>query len=219
MFGSGSEALARTTPMPNRTFFYIDGESHYIRSEKAWQSLHGSYARLDCMKFVDEPDNRHILVNAEAKVFWTRRMHAGAKRATYFTSVAGDDQQEFQIGVILRDFGLEPFVIRERRQLATQRQNSLLQDCVIEKAKGVDIALAVRMVEDAARDHFDVCHLYTSDIDFLPVVEAVKARGKQVYVHGYRCGLARQSPFYVVPDQFTDLTEVLRTQYEPFQPR
>ena len=45
--------------------------------------------------------------------------------------------------------------------------------------------LAVRMLEDAFHQTFDVCHLYTSDVDFLPVIHAIRARGKQVYVHGY----------------------------------
>jgi len=51
------------------------------------------------------------------------------------------------------------------------------------------------MLEDAVRQVFDVCHLYTSDVDFLPVIEAVRSRGKPVYVHGYRNGLAKESPF------------------------
>ncbi len=39
--------------------------------------------------------------------------------------------------------------------------------------------LAVRMLEDAQKVEYDVCHLYTSDLDFIPVIQAVRARGKQ----------------------------------------
>jgi len=77
----------------------------------------------------------------------------------------------------------------------------------------VDIALAVRMLEDS-RHSFEVCHLYTSDIDFLPVIEAVRGQGKQVYVHGYADGLSTDSPFLHACDKFTDLEQMLREQCE-----
>jgi hypothetical protein len=66
---------------------------------------------------------------------------------------------------------LEPCVFPERSQRAKQRQNTLETQQLIEKPKGVDIALAVRMLEDSL-NAFEVCHLYTSDSDFLPVIQA-----------------------------------------------
>jgi len=120
-----------------------------------------------------------------------------------------------ELMVTLRDFGLEPSIVHERSDLKAQRQNVLNTQQLIEKPKGVDIALAVRMLEDAYHQAFDVCHLYTSDVDFLPVIHAIRARGKQVCVHGYKNGLSQRSPLLHVPDQFIDLEEMLRNECEP----
>jgi uncharacterized LabA/DUF88 family protein len=198
--------------MSDRRYVYIDGESHFIRSENAWRQLHGEEACLGRLRYVNQADDRMILVLPEAKVFWTRRMNPDVHRATYFTSASGDEPARHQIMVTLREFGLEPSIVQERTGLRSQRQNVLNTQQLIEKPKGVDIALAVRMLEDAYHQTFDVCHLYTSDVDFLPVIQAIRARGKQVFVHGYRNGLSQHSPLLHVPDRFVDLEEMLRNE-------
>ncbi len=139
-------------------------------------------------------------------------MNPGVDRAYYFTSFAGDGPGLHNTKVMLRDFDLEPCVTHERRELARQRHNSLQTQYLIEKAKGVDIALAVRMLEDAQREAFDVCHLYTSDIDFLPLITAVRGKGMRVYVHGYKEGLATESEFFHECDKFFELAEMLRDE-------
>jgi uncharacterized LabA/DUF88 family protein len=201
--------------MSERSFVYIDGESHFIRSEHAWRILHGEGACLEQLRCIGSPDNHLVLVRPKAKVFWTRRMNPGVKRSYYFTAAAGDDSAHHDLMVALRNFDLEPFVVKELKAREQQRQNALKTQQVIEKAKGVDIALAVRMLEDAHVGAFDTCHLYTSDADFVPLIEAVKARGKQVVVHGYRNGLAKESSMLHVPDQFIDLEAMLRCECEP----
>jgi hypothetical protein len=203
------------TMMSGRRFVYIDGESHYIRSENAWRQLHGKDACLARLRHVNQGDDRMVLVLPEAKVFWTRRMNPNVLRATYFTSASGDEPAMHKLRVALRDFGLEPSIVKETKELRSQRQNLLQAQQLIEKPKGVDISLAVRMLEDSHRNVFDACHLYTSDVDFLPVIQAIKAQGKQVFVHGYRNGLAQLSPLLHEPDLFLDLEEMLRGECEP----
>jgi len=200
--------------MSHRRFVYIDGESHFIRSENAWRHLHGEEACLERLRHVGQTDDRLVLVLPKAKVFWTRRMNPDVQRATYFTSAAGDAAALHEMMVTLRDYGLEPSIVQERSDLKAHRQNVLKTQHVIEKPKGVDIAIAVRMLEDAYHQTFDVCHLYTSDVDFLPVIQAIKSRGKQVYVHGYKNGLSERSPLLYVPDLFIDLEEMLRNECE-----
>jgi len=200
--------------MADRTFVYVDGESHFIRTENAWRKLHGEQASLDRLRYIDEASDQLILVDSKAKVFWTRKMNPGASRAYYFTSAAGDDGALHKLRGTLRNFELEPIVLAERSQLAKQRQNVLQSQCLIEKPKGADIALAVRMLQDAISGFFDVCHLYTSDIDFLPLIQAVRAEGKRVYVHGYRDGMSEHSPFYHECDLFADLENMLRNECE-----
>lgn len=205
--------------MADRTYVYIDGESHYLRSEQAWRKIHGPQASLDQLRYANQADEQIILVHPKAKVFWTRRMNPGAQRTYYFTSAVGDDPALHEIKVTLRDFELEPIVIQERNQLAKRRQNALQAESLIEKPKGVDIELAVRMLLDAFAKAYDVCHLYTSDIDFLPVIQAVRAQGMRVFVHGYIDGLSQQSPFLHACDLFTDLDNMLRNEcrFDPSQ--
>lgn len=200
--------------MADRIFAYIDGESHFIRSEDMWRKIHGPDACLDRFRHVGQTDDRMVLFKEKAKVFWTRRMIPGVMRATYFTSAVGNESKLHEIKLALRNFNLEPYVVPERKPLAERRQNILRDKQLIEKPKQVDIALAVRMLEDANLQVFDVCHLYTSDVDFLPVIEAVRSRGKQVYVHGFKNGLAKESPLLHVPDLFVDLEETFRTECE-----
>jgi uncharacterized LabA/DUF88 family protein len=139
-------------------------------------------------------------------------MNPGVHRAYYFTSAVGDDPALHSIKITLRNFDLEPYVFSELKQQARQRQNVLEGQQLIEKPKGVDIELTVRMMEDSAT--FDKCHLYTSDSDFLPVIRAVRARGKQVIVHGYKAGLSSQSGLLHECDLFVDLEEMLRKECE-----
>ena len=141
-------------------------------------------------------------------------MSPGADRVFYFTSAVGDEQRMHDIQVELRAFDLEPCLVRELKMLANQRQNKLNNEYLIEKPKGVDIALAVHMVEDACIDLYETCHLYTSDVDFLPAIEMVKHRGKRVWVHGYKDGLSERSPLLHVPDGFDDLIKTLRDKCE-----
>src|SRR5206468_2024229 len=117
---------------------------------------------------------------------------AGVERAVYFTSTVCDPQTMHEIRLKLRSFDLEPHVILEAKKLEERRQNILRDAQIIEKPKGVDISLTVRMLEDS-HNAFDICHLYTSDVDFLPVIQAVRARGKHVFVYGYKNGLGKNS--------------------------
>jgi uncharacterized LabA/DUF88 family protein len=200
--------------MAERACAYIDGESHFLRTEEAWQDIHGDTATLERLRYIGDATDKLILVNPQAKVFWTRRMNPGVMRAVYFTAASCDTSTMFSIKTSLRSFELEPAVFHEVKQLADQRKNLLKANGLIEKPKQVDIALAVRMIEDARSDVFDKFHLYTSDVDFLPVIKAVMARAKQVYVYGHKNGLAKESPLLHEPDLFIDLGAMLRGECE-----
>ena len=138
-------------------------------------------------------------------------------RAVYFTSFSGSPDECYKETVLIRELGFEPYVVHEDKQLARQREAALATTNIIEKAKGVDIALTVRMIEDAYRDNYQTCHLYTSDADYLPVIEAVRRMGKQVYVFGYKDSLGKNPRLLHVPDRFVDLGEVMQ-RYERLPP-
>jgi uncharacterized LabA/DUF88 family protein len=199
-------------------YVYIDGESHYIRSQEAWRLIYGKDASLEAIAQKGNPSRDHILVIPKAKVFWVRWTFETGERNVYFTSASADEPAVHDIRIQLRSADLEPYVVAERRKLAAQRQNVLKSTGVIEKAKGVDAALSVRVLEDAYHDNYNECVIYTSDADYLPVIEAVRRRGKRVTVCGYGSGLSTQSPLLYVPDQFVDMEQLLRRNFEPMLP-
>jgi uncharacterized LabA/DUF88 family protein len=138
----------------------------------------------------------------------------GFERAVYFTSFSGDDDELYKKQVMIRELGLEPHIVHEDRQHADQRENTLANYNIIEKAKGVDIALTVRMIEDGYRHNYQQCFLFTSDIDYLPVIESVRRMGRQVFVFGYKDGLGKNSPMVYVPDRFIDLGAYMKAFYQ-----
>jgi len=203
--------------MSQRTYIYIDGESHFIRSEQCWKAKYGMDARLTEVGFPPPFKSGGCVIEPNARVFWDKNVlwqqpqrdfveGTMVLRATYFTAMTGDPDALHETQTRVRAADLEPVIVHELKQLFTQRENTLLNSNVIEKAKGVDIALAVRALEDAHRNNFDKCLLFTSDVDFLPLIEAIRRMGKNVAVFGYRSGMSRHSPLEVVPDKFYDLT-------------
>jgi len=205
--------------MDDGIFVFIDGESHYHRSEEAWQSLHGPSASLADLRPRGQLDGRLVLVERRTKVFWTKRMSAGAKRYFYLTACTGDDGAVRAAMQQMRDFDLEPTVFKEHSSLAKQRDATRRTAYLIETAKRVDIALVVLMLKAARERQFRECHLYTSDVDFAPAIEAVRAMGAfRVTVFGYDNGLGDKSELRLVCDQFVDLASSLRDDYELITP-
>lgn len=95
------------------------------------------------------------------------RLEAAPDRAYYFTGVQGNDQDISDTAGKLRALGFTAKVY--------QREKG--KQC----PKRVDIALATTMLSHAFDDAFDVAVLVSGDEDFVPMVEELKRRGKQVY--------------------------------------
>jgi uncharacterized LabA/DUF88 family protein len=134
-------------------------------------------------------------------------------RAVYFTSLSGTEAELHQARVFLRESGFEPEIVLEPADLKKGRENLEAQTGVRKSAKGVDIGLAARMLEDAHRNNFNKCVLASSDIDFLPVIKTFRAMGKDVVVMAYRDGIGRDSAFEYAPDDFIDLRELMKKHY------
>lgn len=160
-----------------------------------------------------------FLVDRSVLLFWdcTCFTAVGGKRwdwypdrAVYICSAYGGDDEIHAANVRIRNLGFEPIVIRELKQHRDRRDALRGNDQLIDKPKGCDIALATRMVADAAANLYDECLLYTSDRDFLPAIEAVRRMGKSVTVYGYADVRQARSPLLYMPDYFVDLGVHLR---------
>lgn len=188
------------------TYVYVDGESHYIRSRQWLKDARGHDAELTDLREGDSA----VKVHPKGHFFWHHDFRVGHGRHTYFTSLSGIQNEVFALKCDIRNAGLDPYVVTEPGKLAKQRVAILEQTAIIEKAKGVDIALAVRMLEDAYLGNYSEAVLYTSDVDYLPVIESVRRMGKVVTVRGYKSGLGDESAFLHVPDHFVDLEHTMR---------
>lgn len=214
-----------------RIYTYVDGESHFIRTQAAFREVHGDSVDLTASVYVNNttgsaafPDEGkpYLRVLPAAKFFWDvnypfaapgRLCGAYISSAAYFTAVSGDLATYHEACLAIRKNGFFPHVIHESTQLATRRNEKRGATGLLEKAKGVDIGLAVQLLEDAYHNNFDACYVFTSDIDFLPALRVVQRMGKKVIVFGYKNGLSAQSRLAYVPDAFVDLTDHVRTAY------
>ncbi len=129
------------------TYVYIDGESHFMRSEAAIKTKLGRSVQL-CAHIKPRPGERLIVVQA-GRVFWSSQFWPGAERYYYFTSMVGDPNLVDGLRLKLRDHNLEPLVFPERKTLRDRRNNTLQSQVLIEKAKQVDTELVVRLILDA----------------------------------------------------------------------
>jgi len=209
---------------------YVDGESHFVRSASLWKHLHGDYAELSYIASIEpdsvgapypDPHRPYFRLEPRAKFFWdTRYPHLAPlpfrdryiDGAVYFTAFSGDEDGYHNVCVSIRKHGFDPRVIKERGDLS-HRRKSRQSSGIVEKAKGVDIDLSVRVLEDAYHNIYDSCYLFTSDIDFLPVIRVLQRIGKKVIVFGYMDGLGTRSELEYVPDAFVDLSDHMRKNY------
>jgi uncharacterized LabA/DUF88 family protein len=194
-----------------KVYAYVDGESHYQRSIDSLKTRFGlSSESLDVTRLrAANPNKSPLTLNAKGCLFWVHpylSFHVKKfDRIVYFTSMVGSGDQVFKLQQQIRDADMEPEVVVETSDLAEQRKYKREQGGMIYKPKGVDIALAVRMLEDAYLDNYQTAVLFTSDVDYLPVIKAVRRMGKVVLVRGYASGLGDRSPLLYVPDSFSDL--------------
>jgi uncharacterized LabA/DUF88 family protein len=199
-----------------KVYLYVDGECNYSMAEKCAKKTFGD--EIDLGRITDNGSvglpgiKQQVWHHAGAKFFWDwhfpcRLGHDPSliSRSVYFTAFTGSQDDLPKAKEFIRAAGFEPHVVLEGKDNKQERENRLKNDHLIVKAKGVDVALAVRMLEDAYHGNYDTCLLATSDADVLPVIDVVRRMGRKVEVIGFKEGMARDSPFLYVPDQFVNI--------------
>lgn len=215
-----------------KIYLFIDAENHFLRSTATAEEIIGSPKAARALSevkmrvpgirgFPDSINGERFGWNPELQLFWDCDLLSGGglltglgayiARAIYTFSCTGDDDKAHEMRVQIRNYGFEPIVVREPKNLLQQRETTREQHGLIEKPKGCDIAIATRMVADAAADLYECCFLFTSDADFLPAIEAVRRMGKVVWVFGYASVLPVRSPYLYIPDRFIDLRSHLKS--------
>ena len=201
-------------------YLYVDGENHYRRSEDAARASLG--APLESLRTVSHTfGGGNLLVRKDCALFWDTR-HCGnvqLHQKYYYTSFVGNDGDLHEIKTLMRakPFAFDPEIVKEDKNKRKNRLAELEQLSLIEKPKGADIALAVRMLEDAANNNFATAYLFTSDADFLPLIKAVRRMGKYVVLFGFRNNLGNQEMAYAA-DEFIDLSTSFTTLHYSVMP-
>jgi uncharacterized LabA/DUF88 family protein len=108
----------------------------------------------------------------------------------------GDDDKLQGVRLQLRHLGFDPQVFKK-----TSRQT---------KSKGVDITLTIDMLSHAFLDNYEAAVLIAGDADYVPLVDEIKRRGKNIYIaffEGAGSGLSadlrlRADGFHALNDEF-----------------
>lgn len=168
---------------------FVDGENLAIR-----------YANL----LGDEQPFKHVQFERDTYV-WSPLLDGSSHRTVntvrryYYTSVRGDEDHRNKIHDKLYALGIQaPRVFPKNKSRGSKR---------------VDISLSVEMLSHAHYGNYDVAVLVAGDQDYVPLVEAVKAQGPQVFVWFVRDGLnpaLRRSA-----DYFFDIGEILLSKKAP----
>ena len=148
---------------------FVDGENLAIRfkeiADKKGLTLPvGPYYEPDVFVWMPGYQGTNIVVKPPGR----GGKQMSAMRATYYTSVRGDDSKLSSVKVQLWQLGFHPEVFKRPD---AQR-----------KAKGVDIALTKDVLSHAYLGNYDVAVLYAGDGDYVPLVQEVKRLGKVVCV-------------------------------------
>lgn len=174
---------------------FVDGENLTIRAQElatlsGFQLLSGPFWRKDIFIWTPLAGGGRPLGRIDLRPF--------ARRAYYYTSAWGGDEQIRDVRTKLRAFGFDPQVFSKLKE---------------RKSKGVDISLTKDMLCHAIDDHYDWAMLIAGDADYIPLIQEVKRRGKNVMIAFPECvGLSPELRLHA--DVFIDLTNTFRNAWE-----
>jgi uncharacterized LabA/DUF88 family protein len=177
-----------------RWMLFVDGENLTIRAQE--------FAKQDSLNL---PDADRYLTDV---FIWPQHWNplaphifpvkgVPAVRAYYYTSVIGDPPKLVTVREALRKLRFDPQVFKK-----DSRQN---------KSKGVDITLTKDMLSHAYSNNYEAAVLIAGDGDYIPLIEEVKRRGKNVYVAFFSTPSLGLNPEVVLAaDHFFPLEELFR---------
>lgn len=180
-----------------RSILFIDGENLSLRYQAMVAS--GLVPRKDV---VHEPD---VFVWHDKLVRNSNYELRKVVRVCYYTSVVGDEQQVIEIkrklsqiwfSTIADDGGISGQIVPVVFKKPSKSQ----------KTRNVDIQIVIDIMRYAFTDEIDRVYLASGDGDYLPLIEEVMRRGKQVELLAFSSGLNSALPYSV--DSFFSLDHV-----------
>jgi uncharacterized LabA/DUF88 family protein len=180
-----------------RWMLFVDGENLTIRAQE-FAKAEGSDLKLLRERYLADvfvwPPQWDPLAS------YIFPVNVSAIRAYYYTSVTGDDGKIAEVKQALRYLHFDPQVFKK-----SSRQ---------QKSKGVDITLTKDMLSHAYSNNYDGAVLIAGDGDYVPLIEEVKRRGKNVFVAFFAAANLGLNPdIPLVADQFFPLEEAFRVAF------
>ncbi len=172
---------------------FVDGENFTMRAQAILQDRQielqeGAHFRRDTFIWIPQRSAQCLFGTYYPPV------ESWAVRASYYTSVVGDENALQQIRDNLRDLHFSAYVFKKKRQQI--------------KAKGVDIALTKDVLRHGFMGHYESVVLVSGDGDYVPLVEEVQRLGKRVIVWFFK-GEGMNPELKRTADDFFDLTDNL----------
>jgi uncharacterized LabA/DUF88 family protein len=171
-----------------RTLFFADGENLVFR----YQAMVAA-GRVPLSGNSHVPDIliwRHDLFRAEP---WQ------TLRATYYTSVVGDEALVTQTRRHLQNiyFSSDGPVMLHAAVFKKERKSL--------KSRAVDVNITIDALHHCYGGHADRFCFATGDADFLPLIQTLMREGKEVFVCAFSDGLA--PALQLAPDRFVSLDD------------
>jgi uncharacterized LabA/DUF88 family protein len=172
----------------------------YTRDEVYWDPV-GLYAALAANLAYDQSHVRGA---------YNRNV---VQRAYYFTSASQEriDQHTRDLHAI----GFAPHVIQRVKPDGWVRDLAQQGITVVSRPKPVDILIATQVLEDCADNNFDECIFVGGDEDYVPLLEAVRRRGKAVWLVAFERWLAQGGRLRYACDRFLAYDSVLAARPLP----
>lgn len=189
-----------------RWMLFVDGEGLAIRLKELaavedFQLGNTAYYEPDTFAWFPKyrAGTRNFVKDTIYPGIFGEYLEPNAIRSYYFSSVQGDDAKLQDVRQRLWELGFQPELFKKEPR---------------KKRKGVDIALCTEMLSNTYNDTFDVAVLIAGDADFVPLVNAVKSRGKRVFTlffKGNANGMSDQ--LRLASDAFGDLSAFAKERW------
>jgi uncharacterized LabA/DUF88 family protein len=179
----------------DRTMVFVDGENLVQRYQASLKEGFKA-ASNDVRHIPDALVWRHAMTTSLCNIV----------RVSYYTTFTGDSdaiaeltgkisatEYRYRVGIETSPLGLGrlvPHIFKKEGRSA--------------KTKSVDINLAIDALRHTYGNSLDVAVIFTSDGDYIPLIQEIMRQGKQVIVGGLRSGLHPALP--TIADAFLDLT-------------
>jgi uncharacterized LabA/DUF88 family protein len=136
-----------------------------------------------------------------SSLFRDRGQHqVSVDRAYYFTGAHGGNIERHTRD--LHAMGFTPNVSVRVKPDSFAQEMAEQGITVVSRPKPVDILIATRVLEDCVADNFDLCVFVGGDEDYVPLLEAVRRRGKQVWLVALEKSLSKKSHLRFTCDRF-----------------